>query len=354
MELHFILLFLAVALFLFSIDKNNYKIAILLLAVVFFGSTFLLSAFRAETVGNDTIKYVNFFRSFFYVNEPWDIISNTRFEPGYSLLNFIISRFSHSYTSLLFISALINLLCALYFYRSNCANKYSWCLLWFISGLCYWSWSAMRASLAISFIYIFSNDVLKNKKTRSIFWLLLAGMFHYSAFSCGIILFLRSRIFNKIIEKKVLVAVLFIVIAVFMNQVMSYIPDVYSHYYFDSEYGEGSVRIASIVDFIFTLLFYILAAWKTPIKWNRQKDIQVLFFILVGLSFLGLMFNPFNRIERFFLPFEIIYITNSFKYLSKPRKAGLSCLMILLAMYQVVTFIVRPDWLQLFPYAFAF
>lgn len=212
----------------------------------------------------------------------------------------------------------------------------------------------MRASLAISFIYIFSNDVLKNKKARSIFWLLLAGMFHYSAFSCGIILFLRSRIFNKIIEKKVLVAVLFIVIAVFMNQVMSYIPDVYSHYYFDSEYGEGSVRIASIVDFIFTLLFYILAAWKTPIKWNRQKDIQVLFFILVGLSFLGLMFNPFNRIERFFLPFEIIYITNSFKYLSKPRKAGLSCLMILLAMYQVVTFIVRPDWLQLFPYAFAF
>ena len=60
MELHFILLFLAVTLFLFSIDKNNYKIAILLLAVVFFGSTFLLSAFRAETVGNDTIRYVNF------------------------------------------------------------------------------------------------------------------------------------------------------------------------------------------------------------------------------------------------------------------------------------------------------
>lgn len=70
MELHFILLFLAVTLFLFSIDKNNYKIITLLLAVVFLGSTFLLSALRAETVGNDTIKYVNFFRNFFMSMNP--------------------------------------------------------------------------------------------------------------------------------------------------------------------------------------------------------------------------------------------------------------------------------------------
>lgn len=354
MEIHFILLFIVFALSFFSMDKNNYKAITFLLLVIFLGSTFLLSAFRAETVGNDTIRYVGFFRSFFYVENPWDIISNTRFEPGYSLFNYIISRFSQNYTSLLFVSALINLACTWYFYKSNCNNKYSWCLLWFVSGLCYWSWSAIRASLAISFIYIFVDDVLKNKKGRSLFWLFLACMFHYSALVCSIILLLQSKILNRILDNKIILALLFVIMAVFMSQIMSHVPEAYSHYYFDSEYGEGPVRIASIVDFIFNFLFYILAAWKTPITWNKQKKFQILFFMLVGISFLGLIFNPFNRIERFFLPFEIIYISNSFTHLNSFRRIGVISLIGLLAVYQVVTFIVRPDWLQLFPYTFAF
>lgn len=354
MELHFMLLFMAIMLFLFSIDKNNYKNVTFFLAIIFWGSVFFLSAFRSETVGNDTIRYVDFFRSFFYVEDPWDIIANTRFEPGYSLMNYIISRFSQSYTSLLFISALINMICALYFYTSNCDNKYSWCLLWLITGLCYWSWSAVRASLAISFIYIFANNVLKDKRTKALFWLFLACMFHYSAIVCSIILLLKSKILNRILEKKALLAIFFVIISICMNQVMSYVPEAYSHYYFDSEYGEGPVRIASIIDFIFNFLFYILAAWRIQCVSNKQKQIQVLFFILVGISFLGLIFNPFNRIERFFIPFGIVYISNTFKYLNDFRKCGVVILMVLLAIYQVVTFVVRPDWLQLFPYTFAF
>lgn len=354
MELHFILLVLAVTLFLFSIDKNNYRIVTFLLAFIFLGGTFLLSAFRAETVGSDTIRYVDFFRSFFYIDNPWDIISNTRFEPGYSLLNYVISRFSMNYTVFLFVSALINLLCTLYFYKSNCDNKYSWCLLWFVSGLYYWSWTAVRASLAMSFIYIFADDVLKNKKKRSLFWLFLAAMFHYSSLVCSILLLLRSKIFNRLIENKALLAVFFLFLAVFMNQIMSFIPEAYNQYYFDSEYGEGPVRIASIVDFIFNFLFYILVAWKTPLIWDKQKEVQFLYFLLIGTSFLGLIFNPFNRIESFFIPFGIVYISNSFKYLSGIRKFGVISLVLLLSMYQVVTFIARPEWLQLFPYEFAF
>lgn len=76
--------------------------------------------------------------------------------------------------------------------------------------------------------------------------------------------------------------------------------------------------------------------------------------MLVGISFLGLIFNPFNRIERFFIPFGIVYISNSFAYLNSFRRIGVICLIGLLAIYQVVTFVVRPDWLQLFPYTFAF
>ena len=93
--------------------------------------------------------------------------------------------------------------------------------------------------------------------------------------------------------------------------------------------------------------------WKVPIYWKNQLEVQFLFLLLVGISFLGLIFNPFNRIERFFLPFEIICLVNTYKYLPCFRKIGVIVLVVGLAIYQVVTFIVRPEWLQLLPYSFA-
>lgn len=353
MEFHFCLLAAVLVLFFLSVDKNKHDELTFLAGLLFFLLAFLLIAFRNETVGNDTIKYVNYFQRFSWADDPWDFIIKYRYEPGYTLLNFAISKLSDNYTSLLSVCAAINMICTIYFYRATCTNKYSWCLLWFITGAYYWNMSAIRASLAISFICIFAVNVLREQKIRSLFWLFLAGMFHYSSLVCGIMLLLHSKLLERVMRNKFILTISFIAIALFLNQIMTYIPDVYSHYYFDSEYAEGSVRIASIIDFIFSLLFYLLLTWKVTIYWKNQLEVQFLFLLLVGISFLGLIFNPFNRIERFFLPFEIICLVNTYKYLPRFRKIGVIVLVVGLAIYQVVTFIVRPEWLQLFPYSFA-
>lgn len=60
-----------------------------------------------------------------------------------------------------------------------------------------------------------------------------------------------SKLLERVMRNKFILTISFIAIALFLNQIMTYIPDVYSHYYFDSEYAEGSVRIASIIDFIY-------------------------------------------------------------------------------------------------------
>lgn len=58
------------------------------------------------------------------------------------------------------------------------------------------------------------------------------------------------------------------------------------------------------------------------------------FYILgLGFSFLGLIFNPFKRVELFFIPLTIIYVVNVFKYLSPLKKYGPEILYSLLAVY---------------------
>jgi len=54
----------------------------------------------------------------------------------------------------------------------------------------------------------------------------------------------------------------------------------------------------------------------------------------------------------FFIPLTIVYVVNVFKYLSPLKKYGLEILYTLLAVYQIVAFIIRPEWLNLFPYSF--
>ena len=77
-----------------------------------------------------------------------------------------------------------------------------------------------------------------------------------------------------------------------------------------------------------------------------------MFLFAIGMSFLGLFLPSFNRVEFFFKPFMIVYVLNIFKYQAKWRQYLIIAVFCILAIYQVVAFIVRPEWLGIFPYSF--
>jgi hypothetical protein len=354
MEVHFLLLILALILFLFSVDKNHIKVGIFLSALLFFGIAFVLETFRAPSVGNDTHVYVNYFESMATENSFADAYSNGRFEPGFVFINYVVSQLTDNYMVLFFIFSLINFGAALYFFRKYCHSNYSWALLWLIWGVLYFQFSGIRASLAVSFSLLFFDAILQHELKRSIFFYLLAISFHYSAIVCGVAFFLRVPFFQRLMKSKILLLCAFIVVGVFLDYFMSFLPDYYLSYYTDSEYAEGSVRLASIVNFAFLSLGFLLCYTTKNISslWKYYDNFMVFYILGLGFSFLGLIFNPFNRVEMFFIPLTIVYVIKIFTYLPPLKKYGLEVLYTLLTIYQVVTFIVRPEWLNLFPYTF--
>ena len=98
--------------------------------ILFFVTAFILVAFRSENVGNDTASYVAFFNVAGYYDSLQELLNNTRFEPGYVLLNYFVSRMTDDYTIFFLIYSLVNLGCTIYFFRKYCFNKNAWPILW--------------------------------------------------------------------------------------------------------------------------------------------------------------------------------------------------------------------------------
>lgn len=354
MIVHFILLALSFILFLFAVDKNQFKGAIAVSSTLFFVIAFILVTFRAETVGNDTAAYVQFFHMSNLYTSFTELFSDTRFEPGYVFLDYSVSRFTDDYTAFFFVYNIINFLCTIYFFREYCLNKNAWPVLWLIWGTFYWSFSAIRASIAVCITYLYFDAVLKNKISRSVIWLLIASSFHYSALVCGIVLTLRVPLLCNIIKHKFMLVIGFLMVGLLLGKLMTLLPESYSGYYTDSQWAEGSTRLASIIDFIFLAITYIITTVNknVTVTWKYYNDFQNFFLMGLGFSFLGLFFNQFNRIEMFFMPLTIIYIVNSFRFINYLRKLAVVAIMMSVAVYQIVAFVIRPEWLGLFPYYF--
>lgn len=354
MIIHFILLLLALVLFILSLDEKNFKITTFVLFCLFIVLSFVLVSFRSETVGNDTVGYAQFFHISGYYESFHVLLDETRFETGYVFLNYIVSRLSDDYTIFFLTYSFINFACTVYFFRKYCFNKNAWPILWIIWATFYWSFSAIRASIAVCLTYMFFDAFLRNRIKKAIIWLLIAGSFHVSALVAGICLIVKLPVFSKIKRYPFLVAAGFLCIGVGLGQLISLLPVYYSSYYTDSAYSEGGMRIASLMDFLMLSFCYITTrANPDRIKsWKYVSDFNLFFLLAIGFSFLGLLFNPFNRIEMFFVPPAIIYMMNSYRYLSQIKKIGLILGSCVVCLYQIVAFLIRPEWLGIFPYTF--
>ena len=131
------------------------------------------------------------------------------------------------------------------FFKLYSNNKYGWPLVWLIGGLYYFAYSTIRAELALAFIYLASILLLKKHKLKSIPFYLLAVSMHSSAFLWGVTYFIDTKFVGILAKNKLLLGVLFVFGTIFLNEIIGYLPSYYVQY-LDSEYAQGSVRIASM------------------------------------------------------------------------------------------------------------
>jgi hypothetical protein len=351
---HYILLLLAFCTFLFAVDKNQYKIGTVFSSVIFFVIAYILVTFRASSVGSDTIPYIEYFRDSWAYDSYTDFMDygRGRFEVGYATLSYLISRLTDDYTVFFGICNFIYFIATILFFRFNCHNKYAWILPWFVLGMYYDLFNTLRASMAMLFVYLTAIAFLRGSRGRSILYYALAASMHVSAIPTAVMFFLKSKYVNKLLSHEIVLLIMFGLLGAFFSQFMSLLPDYYSNYYFESEYGQGAVRIASISDMVMLVSLYLLSYRKSLTEWKDHDFFKIMFLFAMGMSFLGLFLPSMNRVEFFFKPFALVYVLNTFRHHQLWRKLSIILVFIALAIYQIVAFIIRPEWLNIFPYSF--
>ena len=116
MWIHFVIVLL---IFLFSYVGYKYIPNNKILCISIFVPLFALAAFRSINVGNDTKEYFRIFQIISNQSSITSALTVSRYEPGYIIYNYLLSRFTDNFQWVLAINAGIYLTAVLYFLNSS-------------------------------------------------------------------------------------------------------------------------------------------------------------------------------------------------------------------------------------------
>lgn len=341
----------------FEKDSNR-KINILLLMGLFY----FFSAFRSENVGNDTLNYINAFR---LINDTEGLDFNKlNMEPGYQLLNKLISLIFNNSQWILIITSLIIYISVGYFIHRYSKNVWFSAFLFFSLNYYTNSMNIIRTYIVIS-VLLYSYKFVQNNKFKYFFMLvLLASLFHQTALIFLIAWFSRKININKtfFIWISLITIIIFLTFPIIIRYIMFIFPSYAS--YFGSSYLDGQIELGSILSFLvnFSLLILSLLIYKYSFKYNNNNLIErkylnnmlVLLIIGVAISFIALHFSLLSRVSNYFIIFVIILLPNLIKYIkSKAHRLLVYFGVINLSyLYSITIFLLRPEWNRIYPFSF--
>ena len=306
--LYYLIIFLA-AIFgffsqLFAKDKKNTMKLNKFFLIISFLLLLLFLAYRKCGVGIDdynykrmfdyTIKY-GFFKSYSY----WGV------EPGYMLLNYIISFFSHDVNFMFLINGFISLffIFKMMIYERKNINFF---ITIMIFGLIIYPYffGIMRLSMAFSIsFYGFRFFIEKNRKKFNLL-ILFASCFHFSA----LLLLLFNLFFNIELTasklKKIYLSTALFVPIVFLigkNFLIPFLNSRYSGYLLDDSL-QFSLGTFDKVPIIFLFLFFSFLMSKYT---ERSRIYIFLYSFSLIISISSFIIN-FGRIEWYFSIYSII------------------------------------------------
>lgn len=359
MWLHFLLFFsLCLISYIFPPKRGAKNKAYLFLTFVLL---FIIAAFRAYNVGNDTGEYL---RNFLLVGSS-DSLSSIflllRYEPGYIMLSYVVSHLTGNYTVMLCMVSGFYLFSVLRF-----LNKYSkdirlFVLMFFAFSLFYNVMIIQRQCLAIA-VFLFAFDYLVARKPIKYFLLIgLAATFHLMSLVLIILYFAPKANFSRLRDVGKWFAIVGSVIIGFdflLDLFLRFFP-YYSHY-FDSTYSVGGVRSASVALFavrIICVIILLLVGGFKNFYYKEEKVNNVLLQIMMIdllCSFAAIGFNLYDRVEGYFTLGLILFCVNMSSGLSNSKNRVICkfVLVIVPMVFLTAMLIGRSNWYGLFPYSF--
>lgn len=345
--------------------QKQYKKIYLTVSLFFL---WIIIAFRAITVGSDTIVYVASFASLanlplsIYGNDFFSILfTKNRFEYGYVLLNKIIYHFSKNPRWLLIVSATIIVLILGYILYKYSDNPALALVIFVTMGFMSGSMSQIRQYLAWSVCLFSIKYIMQNKPIKFILTIILAMLLHISSIVFLPMYFISKTKF-KISRGFGLVVIslpIFLFFTHFSNLAGRLIGS-YNNYNNQIANNGTTGYLAITVNFVTILIFLLLSIYLIHINGNKQLNnklinlsLWMLFCALISTA-LSYKFSQFTRLGSYFTFAMMFLIPNQLNYGKNITIKKLITIMFItfLILHFIIVHTLRPGWSTITPYHF--
>ena len=339
------------------IDGQNRHIPPKLLVMLGLGYLCFLAMFRGISVGNDTYDYATYFYRIARQSDIFSYIRSARFEPGYILLNWTLSKFFKNHQIILITSSVFSFYSVGRFFLKHSKHPAISVYLFFTLMSFDFFLCAIRQELAIAVLLFAYDALLDYRALRYMLLVLLAAMFHYSA-----LIFIPVYFLMAIRQRQkfyiVLLATTFITMVGF-QQILSWILSFFTNYesYSDSSYFQSGVKLSLILYLVVYLYILLTGEWvgmRNPSGMLHDEMEYRLVVLLPVLCMISFNAPIFTRFLRYFQMFIYLYFPNAlYKKDSQNQFLLLVTTMILSAAYALLIHIFRtPTWFTSYPYSF--
>lgn len=326
----------------FCFSKSIYNLLFIGLMLLFW----FLTAFRGDSIGNDTVNYLSYYRQI----ARSGIDTKLQIELGYQYFCLFLSKITPNPYFLLIICATICYsICGIYIYKHS--NNILFSLIFLFCVAFSFFASGIRQAIAMVIVLIAYSKIKDGKKVLPVLLILFASLFHTSA------LIALLWLAHKYIPQKPVIVIafaLFISILAASGSINSILSSALKEYqsYFDSEYA--GIGWLGIVYYALRALVFYLFVYIAYKKEGKEKSLEIAntIFLLTTVCF-GFSVNLFSRASSYFLLTTVVDVPNAFNSGKiRNRDSWMIIMGIIMLAYFMATLIVRPEWNHLYPYKF--
>lgn len=266
-------LLLGFVLFWIFLEKKSLRRKAIIIPVLMLS---LYAGVRHYSVGSDTKSYV----SNFLYDIPSILVFDNGRELGYQLFEYYILSLNNNYFWLLFLSALLVVICYLSFFKKY-SEEYLLSVFIFITFNLYtFFFNGLRQGIAMAISAWSLPYIIERKFIKFLFIVIIASLFHQSA----LILILFYMILNLRFKLEYKIIGVFVGSLIFSGLVITYLAVANDRY---SIYAEESSKSGGYL----TLIFYILIGlicffWYKKYNFSNYFINKVNEFFICGIAFI--------------------------------------------------------------------
>lgn len=320
-----------------------------------------LAACRGDGIGKDTHEYILFYHRISKMNGLWKVIQSTSMEPGYAALNYLLSRMSSNPQLLIAVTSAFSFFAVGHFISRHSEFPTLSVYFFFVLLIFDFFLSGIRQTLALACVLLGFNCLSERKNLGALLWLVLAGLFHRTAWlMLGVWLLLKIPDRKRFATVSVLLLLLTAVLWQPLLRVLLSVVDRYQNYEGGS-YLESGSKLSIFLYFLVYVLMLLAGEFvgKRILLPSAEKseEAEMLFrlsFLLLVVCAASYIAPIISRLLRYFMCFLVVYYPNQLMRKDKAnRRILLVSSVLLFAAYGFTIHLLRtPEWYTTYPYAF--